>query len=104
MSARISDVLAELESAAMPVDHEPGENGVASLCPLCVREMIWIEGSRSWVCNSGCDGCRIADAVYFRGERTGDQPSSVTDAPPPFALLDFEDLLVQPDLAYLIDG
>jgi hypothetical protein len=75
----IADVVAELERAGMPIDHRDGENGVASLCPVCTRPMVWVEGWVDWVCDCGppgkscehgCTPSRIADEIYARAERS----------------------------------
>src|SRR3954451_1796515 len=107
MSATVRDVISELERAGMAGDHPPGEKGAASVCPLCVCEMVWMEGWPGWVCDSGCDASRIAGEVFSRG---GEPPEPDALAEPslngrgPFPLLSFEDLLAQPDLEYLIEG
>src|SRR4051812_8798146 len=104
MSLTVAEVIAELRRAGMPADHRPGENGVASVCPVCVREMVWHEGMHGWACDGGCDPARIADAVFFASGGDRVPPAVSPNGRVPFALYDLEDLLVQPDLAYLIEG
>jgi hypothetical protein len=73
----IAEVLASLQAADMVIDHRAGERGVQSLCPVCVRPMLWHEGLPGFVCDcggrtGGCEhGCtpsRIADEIHQRGE------------------------------------
>jgi hypothetical protein len=106
----IADVLASLEAAGMVVDHYDGERGVASFCPVCVRQMLWHEGLPGFVCESGCSPSRIADEIHFRavtrggGYGRGAEANGATDAGLIFDLLTFADLLALPDPEWLIDG
>jgi hypothetical protein len=74
MTLTIDEVIAELHRAGLPADHQPGENGVMTLCPVCPKAMAWTEDWQRWICdNPDCPSHanpeRIGYELFFRAEQ-----------------------------------